>query len=125
MDNKQEVRISRWSLTTLLTSLQLIDIIETVYRGASKGRGLVVSPKGTWRFNCRNHGLTYSLRLFYSIQVLGVGGSVPWPVGQVVLPVVGFPASMEREEHVIQGYIRKREYDNCTTIQNTPIFWRT
>jgi hypothetical protein len=25
---------------------QLIDIIETVYRGASKGRGLVVSPKG-------------------------------------------------------------------------------
>ncbi|KAG8941557.1 U4/U6-U5 snRNP complex subunit dib1 [Tulasnella sp. 408] len=30
MDNKQE----------------LIDIIETVYRGASKGRGLVVSPKG-------------------------------------------------------------------------------
>lgn len=26
---------------------ELIDIIETVYRGASKGRGLVVSPKGT------------------------------------------------------------------------------
>jgi DIM1 family U5 snRNP protein len=25
---------------------ELIDIIETVYRGASKGRGLVVSPKG-------------------------------------------------------------------------------
>jgi hypothetical protein len=24
---------------------ELIDIIETVYRGASKGRGLVVSPK--------------------------------------------------------------------------------
>ncbi|KAH0835475.1 mitosis protein DIM1-domain-containing protein [Lanmaoa asiatica] len=39
MDNKQE----------------LIDIIETVYRGASKGRGLVVSPKG---------------RLFDSVQVL-------------------------------------------------------
>ncbi|KAF7297311.1 Spliceosomal protein DIB1 [Mycena indigotica] len=32
MDNKQE----------------MIDIIETVYRGASKGRGLVVSPKGTF-----------------------------------------------------------------------------
>lgn len=30
MDNKQE----------------MIDIIETVFRGASKGRGLVVSPKG-------------------------------------------------------------------------------
>lgn len=26
---------------------EMIDIIETVYRGASKGRGLVVSPKGT------------------------------------------------------------------------------
>lgn len=26
----------------------MIDIIETVYRGASKGRGLVVSPKGTY-----------------------------------------------------------------------------
>ncbi|KAF8828547.1 hypothetical protein HHX47_DHR3000384 [Lentinula edodes] len=26
---------------------KLIDIIETVYRGASKGRGLVVSPKGS------------------------------------------------------------------------------
>lgn len=24
----------------------MIDIVETVYRGASKGRGLVVSPKG-------------------------------------------------------------------------------
>ena len=30
MDNKQE----------------MIDIIETVFRGASKGRGLVISPKG-------------------------------------------------------------------------------
>ena len=28
----------------------MIDIIETVYRGASKGRGLVVSPKGVWLF---------------------------------------------------------------------------
>lgn len=25
---------------------ELIDIIETIYRGAKKGRGLVVSPKG-------------------------------------------------------------------------------
>lgn len=24
----------------------MIDIVETVYRGASKGRGLVVAPKG-------------------------------------------------------------------------------
>mmetsp|Transcript_16237 Transcript_16237/g.28011 ORF Transcript_16237/g.28011 Transcript_16237/m.28011 type:complete len:125 (-) Transcript_16237:4268-4642(-) len=31
-----------WPLTN---KQELIDIIETVYRGASKGRGLVVSPK--------------------------------------------------------------------------------
>ena len=29
---------------------ELIDIIETIYRGAKKGRGLVVSPKGTHGF---------------------------------------------------------------------------
>ena len=28
---------------------ELIDIIETIYRGAKKGRGLVVSPKGEIR----------------------------------------------------------------------------
>ena len=28
---------------------ELIDIIETIYRGAKKGRGLVVSPKGKMR----------------------------------------------------------------------------
>tara|TARA_R110002060_G_scaffold30860_3_gene41428 strand:- start:26 stop:235 length:210 start_codon:yes stop_codon:yes gene_type:complete len=27
---------------------ELIDIIETIYRGAKKGRGLVVSPKGMY-----------------------------------------------------------------------------
>ena len=32
-------------------SSQLVDIIETVYRGASKGRGLVVSPKGLRLFS--------------------------------------------------------------------------
>ena len=32
----------------LTYSPQMIDIIETVYRGASKGRGLVVSPKGVF-----------------------------------------------------------------------------
>jgi hypothetical protein len=30
----------------------MIDIIETVYRGASKGRGLVVSPKGNPSHPC-------------------------------------------------------------------------
>ena len=29
---------------------ELIDIIETIYRGAKKGRGLVVSPKGMFMF---------------------------------------------------------------------------
>lgn len=46
MDNKQEVSIHPFSEVTLVYPPQLIDIIETVYRGASKGRGLVVSPKG-------------------------------------------------------------------------------
>lgn len=27
---------------------ELIDIVETIYRGAKKGRGLVVSPKGRY-----------------------------------------------------------------------------
>jgi DIM1 family U5 snRNP protein len=33
---------------------ELIDIIETIYRGAKKGRGLVVSPKGMFNF-CLPH----------------------------------------------------------------------
>ena len=56
MDNKQEV--SFYSLLDLYGVIadansrwiQLIDIIETVYRGAAKGRGLVVSPKGMLHF---------------------------------------------------------------------------
>ena len=46
MDNKQEASI-RNTYENEAECYQLIDIIETVYRGASKGRGLVVSPKGT------------------------------------------------------------------------------
>lgn len=34
---------SNWAITD---KQEMIDIIETVYRGASKGRGLVVAPKG-------------------------------------------------------------------------------
>ena len=30
---------------------ELIDIVEVVYRGASKGRGLVVSPRGELSFS--------------------------------------------------------------------------
>jgi hypothetical protein len=36
--------VSNWAMTD---KQEMIDIIETVYRGASKGRGLVVAPKGT------------------------------------------------------------------------------
>jgi len=58
MDNKQEVGLFIYAKMSKLTiSLQLIDIIETVYRGASKGRGLVVSPKGALFLasqSCRN-----------------------------------------------------------------------
>lgn len=38
---------------------EFIDIVEVVYRGARKGRGLVVSPKGNLRvfFHCRASSL--------------------------------------------------------------------
>ena len=34
---------SNWAITD---RQELIDIVEVVYRGASKGRGLIISPKG-------------------------------------------------------------------------------
>jgi hypothetical protein len=49
----------------------LIDIVETVYRGASKGRGLVVSPKGLRYLTPDNMWyLTFRDRLLDTIQVL-------------------------------------------------------
>ena len=52
---------------------ELIDIIETIYRGAKKGRGLVVSPKGK-----SVHGIVLvsgeadlDCRLLYEISLLG------------------------------------------------------
>lgn len=50
---------------------ELIDIIETIYKGAKKGRGLVVSPKGKWFLLfvvsgcCCADGLDYSTRYRY------------------------------------------------------------
>jgi hypothetical protein len=44
----------------------MIDVIETVYRGASKGRGLVVAPKG--KFVPAVH--TADCRLLDTAQVL-------------------------------------------------------
>ena len=35
---------SNWAISE---KQEMIDIVETVFRGASKGRGLVVAPKGT------------------------------------------------------------------------------
>ncbi|KAF8497788.1 mitosis protein DIM1-domain-containing protein [Russula emetica] len=63
MDNKQE----------------LIDIIETVYRGASKGRGLVVSPKGTILLVCPAHfvKLIDIKRLLDTLQVLRMPIAIP------------------------------------------------
>jgi DIM1 family U5 snRNP protein len=51
---------------------ELIDIIETIYRGAKKGRGLVISPKGKYLATpylcCSN--LDSRNRLFHSIPIL-------------------------------------------------------
>ena len=52
---------------------ELIDIVETIYRGAKKGRGLVVSPKGK---NIQRVLLIFSeadlqCRLLYKISILG------------------------------------------------------
>jgi DIM1 family U5 snRNP protein len=50
---------------------ELIDIIETIYRGAKKGRGLVVSPKGRWNRcqkslrNKADFSIDYSTRYRY------------------------------------------------------------
>jgi hypothetical protein len=51
----------------------MIDIIETVYRGASKGRGLVVSPKGRCATlpSVNDTDLDYS-RLLHSLSLLDV-----------------------------------------------------
>ena len=70
MDNKQEVSFKQFSLLRHTLSLpQLVDIIETVYRGASKGRGLVVSPKG----ECQNTLFAFHRLRFLQIILLVTG----------------------------------------------------
>ncbi|ORX88886.1 hypothetical protein LY90DRAFT_21001 [Neocallimastix californiae] len=45
---------------------EMIDIIETVYRGARKGRGLVVSPKDySTSTNIRFHFILYVIKFNY------------------------------------------------------------
>jgi len=57
---------------------QLIDIIETVYRGASKGRGLVVSPKGIILLLCPPFVMLIDFkRLFDTLQILRMPISIP------------------------------------------------
>jgi hypothetical protein len=73
MDNKQEVCLFPCFRFQDLNSpyCKLIDIIETVYRGASKGRGLVVSPKGNLAPLPRSfRTLTDFQRLLDTLQVL-------------------------------------------------------
>jgi mitosis protein DIM1 len=83
MDNKQEVCLLCVSLFQGLNTFccKLIDIIETVYRGASKGRGLVVSPKGALLLVCpvRFVKLTGFKRLLDTLQVLTMCQS-PYPL---------------------------------------------
>ena len=63
---------------------ELIDIIETIYRGAKKGRGLVVSPKGGWyRVRRWAGGLRLTAhRLLDEVSVLGGALSVLEMVSQ-------------------------------------------
>ncbi len=63
---------------------QLIDIVETVYRGASKGRGLVVSPKGRLDATFNSTGTHLSIRLFNTIQILSARNNLE-DVGSYVL----------------------------------------
>lgn len=67
---------------------ELIDIIETIYRGAKKGRGLVVSPKGEL---CRVFGTTSSLALLtYSRgQIIRQGIDTKWGENMLVLDCQG------------------------------------
>ncbi|ETS64785.1 hypothetical protein PaG_00748 [Moesziomyces aphidis] len=52
-----------WAITE---RQELIDIVEVVYRGASKGRGLVISPKeAALKFRCKNIGLVL---IMYTLQ---------------------------------------------------------
>ena len=69
MDNKQEVPKFHFGLldSQLIIPLQMIDIIETVYRGAAKGRGLVVSPKGCSSIFTRGTWTDLGLRLLHSL----------------------------------------------------------
>lgn len=74
MDNKQEVRFYLYYHITNTNEyrVQMIDIIETVYRGASKGRGLVVSPKGVSTLASTLGAVTDTslCRLLHTLQIL-------------------------------------------------------
>lgn len=50
---------------------ELVDIIETIYKGAKKGRGLVVSPKGKSEYYVSRVNVLIVHRLLHAIQILG------------------------------------------------------
>ena len=53
---------------------ELIDIIETIYKGAKKGRGLVVSPKGEWNVLEPGGKWLMGYRLLYQVPLLSTRG---------------------------------------------------
>jgi hypothetical protein len=60
---------------------ELIDIIETIYKGAKKGRGLVVSPKGKHpRREMKTLVPNGWCRLLYQIPILSAPSlaRIPW-----------------------------------------------
>lgn len=63
---------------------ELIDIIETVYRGASKGRGLVVSPKGMQIVQTQSGAFYTNLSSYAPPRVLQI---IPRVTDTSVLPL--------------------------------------
>lgn len=60
--------ISNWAMTD---KQEMIDIIETVYRGASKGRGLVVAPKGSFDQSIRGLSMLVKTQDLVSLNRVG------------------------------------------------------
>lgn len=66
---------------------ELIDIIETIYRGAKKGRGLVVSPKGELCRVLERHRrwIDGALLIYSRGQIIRPGIDTKWGENVLVL----------------------------------------